>query len=87
MKEPTEILLNLLPFIFLMTELFIMKIISLILKFICAFWRILLSVLSVLLKLISCIDVGNVKVHFFYGEKECFDYVWYLALLGIIIVN
>eukprot|EP01083_Nonionella_stella_P005898 17022_1 len=46
------------------------------------------SVLAVIFKLLSCrtIDDG-VTVHYYYGNKECFDGLWILSLCGLIIIG
>ena len=40
---------------------------------------------SVLFKLLACQNVGDQMVHFYFGYDECFDGLWWIALIGLII--
>eukprot|EP01084_Bolivina_argentea_P016898 31569_1 len=41
--------------------------------------------LNVLFQLLSCISVGNIKVHYFFAE-ECYGSIWWTALTILIII-
>eukprot|EP01083_Nonionella_stella_P071917 193508_1 len=44
------------------------------------------QVLSVLFKLLSCRDIGNLRVHYFFGAYECPDMIWSASFVCLLIV-
>eukprot|EP01083_Nonionella_stella_P072915 196809_1 len=39
------------------------------------------NVMTTILKLLACTEIGSVYVHFYAGYQECFDVVWFFALI------
>ena len=54
-----------------------------------AFWRALIisigSIMAVIFKVLSCRDIAgsDLSVHFYYGDVECYDTPWFVALFTL----
>eukprot|EP01083_Nonionella_stella_P087722 244128_1 len=44
------------------------------------------QVMAVLFKLLACRDIGNISVHYFFGAEECYNTIWNISFVSLMVL-
>ena len=43
-------------------------------------------ILAVIFKLLSCRNIDGIYVHYYFGDSQCFDGIWFIALFALLLI-